>query len=55
MFVLTVSNSHTPDKPRNSIFIEYIANHAIGLALVESTLWSTSHDPTSILTPMLEK
>ena len=51
----TVSNTHSTLKLRDRVRVEYIANHAIRLALVEPSLRTTRHDPTGILTPVLQE
>jgi len=50
----TVSNTHSTYQTLNSILIEYISDHAISLALIESALVSAGDNPTGILTAVLQ-
>lgn len=50
-----MANSHSAYQFPDRVLIEYISDHAIGLALIETTLRSASDDPAGILASMLQQ
>lgn len=50
-----MSDSHAAYQSRDGAVVKDITDHAVGFALVETTLGSTGDDSTSILTTMLEE
>ena len=51
----TMSNTHSTLQLRDRVRVEYIANHAIRLALEEATLGAAGHDAARVLTAMLKE
>lgn len=50
-----MTHTHASDQPRERVCIKDVADHAIGLALEETTLGTASDNTAGILAAMLEE
>lgn len=49
LYRLTMTSTHTTNKTRKLLLVKNITNHAVALALEETTLWTTSDNTSSVL------